>query len=118
MFCMNCGKEIPDSTAFCIHCGAAQSGGAAHPAPATLRQEAPAANNTMAIIGFVVSIISLLINFWGIVGIAATVLSVLGLMGCKQKNQKGKGLAIAGIVIGGISIIWGAISLLALASML
>ena len=27
MFCTNCGKEIPNGSAFCQECGAAQSGG-------------------------------------------------------------------------------------------
>lgn len=26
MFCIKCGKNIPDNTRFCIHCGAPQSG--------------------------------------------------------------------------------------------
>ena len=99
---------------YCPRCGATQKVAA----PSfTADSPAPATNNTLAIVGFVVALISLLINFWGIVGIAATILSVLGYLGCKQKNQKGKGLAIAGIVIGAISVVWAFISLMALAVM-
>lgn len=111
MYCKNCGMQIEDGSVYCPRCGAAQSGISSF-APDS---PAPATNNTLAVVGFVVALISLLINFWGIVGIAATILSVLGYLGCKQKNQKGKGLAIAGIVIGAISVVWACVSLLALA---
>ena len=114
VYCKNCGMQIEDGSVYCPKCGATQKVAA----PSfTADSPAPATNNTLAIVGFVVALISLLINFWGIVGIAATILSVLGYLGCKQKNQKGKGLAIAGIVIGAISVVWGAISLMALAVM-
>ena len=123
MFCTNCGKEIQDGSAFCSECGATQQGGTPPPASdaescvnTTNRsavQNAP--YNTMCIIGFVISCISLLLNFWGIVGIVGTIVSVLGLTSCKQKNENGKALAIIGIVIGVFSIFYALIMILSLA---
>ena len=117
MFCSKCGNQIAEGAAFCAKCGAAQQSTSVLVENTPYQKTEEITTNTMAIIGFVVSLISLLINFWGIVGIAATVLSVLGYIGCKQKNQKGKGLALAGIIIGASSVIWGTISLIVLSGM-
>lgn len=45
MFCISCGKKIPDGMGFCPYCGAAQRGGgqaAPNPAPAPASGPAPA----------------------------------------------------------------------------
>jgi len=62
--------------------------------------------NTLCVVGIVISGISLLLNFWGIVGIIGTVLSVAGLLDCQKRNENGKALAIIGIVIGIYSILY------------
>ncbi len=67
-------------------------------------------SNTLALSGFIVALCSLLINFGGIVGLVATVLSGVGLSKVKSTG-KGKGFAIAGLVIGIISIIYGIYSI-------
>ena len=64
---------------------------------------------------YLVQRLSFLLNFFGIVGIAGTIVSVLGLLSCKERNEKGRHAAILGIVIGGFSIIYGVISILQLA---
>ena len=122
MFCSNCGKEIKDGATFCPECGAAQQGTTppptsnvgnyATPTSQSTVQKAP--YNTMCIVGLVISCISLLLNFWGLVGIAGTVVSVIGLNSCKLKNENGKALAIIGIVIGVFSILYGLIAILSL----
>lgn len=66
--------------------------------------------NGLAIAGFVVSLCSLLINFGGIVGLVGTILSAVGLSKVKEKNS-GKGMAIAGLIIGIISIVYGIYSI-------
>lgn len=119
MFCANCGKEIKDGYKFCDKCGAVQqesppspvsnTGDYANPINQSTVQKAP--YNKMCIIGLVISGISLLINFWGLVGIVGTIVSVYGLISCEQKNENGKALAIFGIVIGVVSILWGCIGL-------
>lgn len=65
--------------------------------------------NGLAIAGFVLGIISFFLNFWGIVGILAVVLSAIGLSQLTKKSQKGKVLGILGIVFGAINIIYAVI---------
>ena len=121
MYCVNCGKEISEGTAFCPNCGAAQqktmssapdTGSYANPLNQPMAKKAP--YNGMCIIGLVISGISLLLNFWGIVGIAGTIVSVIGLINCQKKKESGKILAIIGIVIGVYSIFYGVYALLTL----
>lgn len=125
MFCKNCGKEIRDGSVFCTECGATQhvtiapsANGSSNSMPTSQPATQKKPYNTMCILGIVISGISLLLNFWGIVGIAGTIVSVLGLQNCQKKNENGKTLAIIGIVIGVISIVYGVISLMALANLL
>lgn len=108
MFCPKCGKELADGSTFCPLCGTSLGNGAPVQASQGTRY------NTFAIVGFVIGILSLLINFFGLVGIAAVIVSVVGLKQVQENNEKGKGLAIAGLVIGIFSVIYGVISLLSL----
>lgn len=121
MFCSNCGKEINNDVSFCPECGASQkavtatssnTGSYSTPVNQPVMQKAP--YNTMCIVGLVISGISLLLNFWGLVGIAGTIVSVLGLTSCQQKNENGKALAVIGIIIGVFSIIYGLLGILSL----
>lgn len=74
-------------------------------------------SNPLALSGFIVALCSLLINFGGIVGLVATVLSAIGLSKVKSTG-KGKGFAIAGLVIGILSIVYGIWSIYSAANML
>ena len=60
----------------------------------------------LSIAGFVLGIISCFLNFFGIIGIVAVVLSSIGLSQISRDYQKGKALAIIGIVLGTINIIF------------
>lgn len=64
--------------------------------------------NAFAMTGFVLSIISFFLNFWGIVGILAVVFSILGLCQISKTSQKGKVLSILGIIFGAINIVYAA----------
>ena len=113
MFCINCGKEIKDESTFCPECGAAQQQQPAIPSISSKNQSSiqKAPTNTMCIVGLVISGISLLLNFFGIVGIAGIIVSTIGLIDCKKKNENGKKLAIIGIIIGGFSILYALLTL-------
>lgn len=74
-------------------------------------------SNGLALSGFIVSLCSLIINFGGIVGLVGTVLSGVGLSKVKSTG-KGKGFAIAGLIIGIISIIYGIYSIFNAAAIL
>lgn len=62
--------------------------------------------NGLSIAGFALGIISCFLNFLGIVGIVAVVLSAIGLSQISRDSPKGKVLAILGIVLGSINIIF------------
>lgn len=55
--------------------------------------------NGLSIAGFIVSLGSMFIGFYGIVGLAGIVLSAVGLNQAKNEGGK-KGLAVAGIILG------------------
>lgn len=108
MFCVNCRKEIPNGSMVCPECGASQRIISPPPVSGMGSQSAGKNEeyNKMAVIGLVISGISLFINFWGIVGIAGIIVSVIGLINCNQTNRNAKTLAIIGIVIGAISVLY------------
>lgn len=70
--------------------------------------------NGLAIAGFVVSIASLFINLWGLVGVVGLVLSSIGKFQINRDGTGGGKLAMAGVVIGIISAIYGLITIVAL----
>lgn len=107
-YCSNCGKEVNGN--FCPNCGNSINIEQSQPQQQITVQK----NNTMAIVGFVVGCVSIFLNFWGIVGIISLVFSVVGLVQIGNGNGKGKGFAIAGIAIGGFSVLYGFITLLLL----
>ena len=126
MFCYKCGKEINDGSVFCPECGANQNQNAgANTNQAQYQYQASSQNqiqkvpyNAMAVVGLVISCISLILNFWGLVGIAGTVVSVVGLLQCQKNNENGKALAIIGIAIGAFSILYGLYAIIVLSNML
>ena len=66
------------------------------------------------IAGFVLGLISWFLNFFGIIGIIAIVFSAIGLSQLSRTNQKGKVLAIIGLVSGIISVIYAFIIIMTL----
>lgn len=65
---------------------------------------APSANyNGLSIAGFSLSCAAIIFNFFfGLPGIVGLILSIIGLCQCNKRSEKGRGLAIAGIVIGAV----------------
>ena len=91
MFCKNCGKEVNDNAVICPHCGvqlAQLKGGKA--------EEESKANNSMAIIGFVLSFF---------ISIAGLICSIIAYKKCRDEGLSGKGFAIAGIAISAASMV-------------
>lgn len=113
-FCPNCGKENKTNSNFCPNCGTAMNDSAI----STPNVSATEKTNGLALAGFITALVSLLINFWGIVGIVATILSGVGLSKTGPGKEKGRGMAIAGLIIGIFSILYGVIQLIALAELL
>ena len=66
----------------------------------------PLSMSAMAITGFVIGLVALLTsflpfinNFSFVLGLLALIFSIVGLVGCVRGKKKGKGLAIAGLII-------------------
>lgn len=110
MFCKNCGKEIDDNAVVCPNCGVATE---------KMQENAAAATNTeakktnvMAIIGFVLSLVSGVFSniptvgsyIAGLAWVAALVLCILGIKKAKEGYNL-KGLAVAGLVLCIIDIV-------------
>ena len=92
MFCKNCGSSIDDNAAVCPHCGVVVNS----------EKLAPASNqtNTLAIVGFILSFF---------IPLAGLICSIIGYKNAPQFAGKGKGLALAGIII---SVAWFVIAII------
>lgn len=101
--CEKCGKELPDNTKFCPECG-------------TQIQQVPAAKvSPFGVIGFVLSLVLAVICPSGVIpsygmmfliAIPSVVLCIIGVF--DTKNTK-RGLAIAGLIITTVAILFGGI---------
>lgn len=114
MNCPVCQKQVSENLNFCPDCGAALSG--TTPSETSVYIQQPSSNiqqtsvapyNKLCIIGPSISAGSLLINFLGLVGLAGLILSIIGLVQVGKTNERGKGLAIAGIAVGAASLLFG-----------
>ena len=104
-FCTNCGKEVPEGNNACSNCGTMLNGAAAAPAQQTVVVNAqPAQGNGMAPAGFIVSLVSSILCC-GSFNLISLILSIVGLVKSKEVGGKGKGLAIAGIIISALGLI-------------
>ena len=130
MFCPNCGTQNNDGVRFCANCGTALTPNVSAapqaapmqtppPAPAPVQPVAPVApvqpqavpvaanpqqkTNVLCIIGLIGSLASIV--FLGTTAIVFLVLSIIGLISAGKKNEKGKGQAIAGIIISAILVV-------------
>lgn len=101
-FCENCGKDISDLARVCPGCGHPQGSLAVGPPVAGIPQAPVTSTNGMAIASLVLGIVWL----WGIGAILALVFGYMGKSRIDQSHgrQSGRGLAIAGIVLGWIGV--------------
>lgn len=72
------------------------------PPPASLATAPP--TNTMAIVSFVLGVLSF-VCLWGIGGVLAIVLGAIGLGRAGRTGGEGRGLSIAGIVLGIVNLL-------------
>ena len=110
MYCKKCGKEVSYNSSFCQNCGE-PIGERMEPNIVTYDKSK---YNTICIVGLVISSISLFLDFVGIMGIIGTVVSVVGLLKAKENNEKGKILAIVGIILGIIEMFYSLVIILSL----
>lgn len=72
--------------------------------------------NAFSVAAFVSGLISLIINIFGLVGLLAFVFGIIGYRQTQTREQKGKGLAIAGMALGVVGIILGIFVIITLAT--
>ena len=106
-YCKHCGKEIDDKAVVCIYCGCATNDTEVSSGNVQHSKSSDNNSNMMSVVGLVISCVSLIVALFGTVAIVSTI----GLVKSKQKNGAGKGMAIAGIIVGGLSLIYTAIAL-------
>ena len=114
-FCTSCGSEVHEGDNVCSNCGTPIKKDTDTPVQqgnttVVVNQVQPKKSNGMATAGFVLSLISLLCcSPLSIVGL---ILSIVGMTKAKDCDGNGKGLAIAGIIISAIAIVFCIIALL------
>ncbi len=108
-YCPNCGKEVKDGADICLGCGTViNKGNVAN----TNNSVAGKQSNVVGIIGFVSSLVGLFL--WPFVfGTAGIICSAIGISKAKTL-QSGKGLSIAGLIVGIVDIVWWIIALIIL----
>ncbi len=108
MYCNNCGTKNPDTSQYCSNCGKQLAPAAPPPPPVYQAAPPPYAapqrkTNGMAIAALVTGIASYVV---GITSIPAIILGIVALNQIKKDpTQDGKGMAIAGIVLGSVFIV-------------
>ena len=101
MYCKHCGKFIPEELNSCPYCNTP-----VNKAPATASNV-----NILAIIGFVLAILSFFVDPWFLFSIAAGILSFLGYY--KSAEFGLRNLAVAGIIIAIVEFVIKLISVVA-----
>ena len=100
-YCTKCGKELKNEDIFCGYCGNQMI----EETEDGEKVVTVSKTNGLAVAGFVVSLSSLLISFWGITSVVGIILSAVALSQIKKTNESGKGFALAGLIICIIEII-------------
>ena len=106
-YCIHCGAELPEETVICTKCGCK----ADVPTPTKSQPSRKMKVNAYALVGFILAMVSMITlhrDFLGLMAIAATALSIVGLVQIHKDNaQRGKGFAIAGMAVGAYYVIIG-----------
>lgn len=99
-YCAHCGNQLLDQAVVCPKCGCATE--------YYTSDEITPGYNVLSIVGFVVSIVSVIFAYFGLLGsITGLALSIAALVQINRRGERGKGFAIAGICVGAIfSAIW------------
>jgi len=107
MYCSNCGTQNIDGVRFCAGCG--------KDLMPPIQNNTPRKANILCIIGFILSMSVLpMLSFYSFSNSSSTsfwlfltasiglTLSIIGFIQAKKRNQKCRGLGLAGIIIGGL----------------
>ena len=109
MFCPGCGNKIEENNKFCYKCGMKLDNSLTYSENNTQNNDSNIkvydlrGTNGFAIAGFVISLVSIFFDC-GLTSPISLILSIIGLSKIKKGNEKGKGFAIAGIIISALTI--------------
>lgn len=92
MKCRKCGTALIPDESNCSWCGAAVT-------PDLVVQETSSYNN-LCVIGFCLSLASIFVATFGCLGLAAFIISKKGRKACLSSGEQGRGMALAGEIIG------------------
>ena len=114
-YCIECGEQVKATANFCYACGTpvsrksssgstpvsrkSSSGSTPSSRPTQMATNA-LTNNRMALVGFCLGLVSILLFDLGVVPLAAIVCSAIGLRTFKADTQKNKWMAGVGLVLG------------------
>lgn len=104
MFCTHCGKEINDDAVICVNCGVPTRNMAIQTQmqPQAFQEKKL---NGLGLAGFIVSLLSLWLGaYFFVASIVGLTLSTVGMV--KAKNYRLNGFALAGIILGAISLLF------------
>lgn len=109
MYCYKCGNQIDDNAEYCPRCGAEQkrySGtyDSGFNAGNGFYTDKTTQYNFFAVLGFILACVSLFSD--GIFALAGVILASIGLYKLKYSGEKGKALAISGIVIAAVVLLF------------
>ena len=105
IYCKNCSKELQGNATFCANCGTHTNATPIQAQPVYVVGQTPPSKKTngLAISGFVLGCVAFITM--GITSVIGFILSVISLRIIKQRQQDGRGLAIAGIVLNGFFVL-------------
>ena len=116
-YCAHCGEELADEAVICPKCGCAADSSDSISLK-SVSETGRTGWDACAIVGFVLSMVSLILyvfNFFGIVPLAGMTVSIVGAVRTCRKKLRGFGLAIAGICVGAVLFLfWLAIWIMAI----
>ena len=101
MYCPNCGFKNEEGSAYCGNCGSNMNVKTTISYP---NNDVNEKYNPWAIAGFVLSLVNIFMGATLLPGILGLVFSSMGNSQIKEVGGKGKGLAIAGIIISIVSL--------------
>lgn len=104
-YCSKCGAQVNDDATYCHKCGSPlENNSPGGQNPWYIKPVEPTRNNNgmnrFAILGFIFSMCSFFIS-----PALGLVFSIIGLIQTKKNKARGKGFAIAGIIVSGIAML-------------
>lgn len=131
MFCVKCGKELPEGAAFCPYCGHKQGAeaetvtgtgeapvretpGVTYARPVNSSPIKKARYNVLCIVGLVIGAMAVVFEWIPmdlfkvlsiLAGIGAIIVSAIGVVRCNRTNENGRAHGVLGAVFGTLAIV-------------